>query len=99
MGIGTQNFPYDGYLPAKLTFEPSVAGKAETFDTLAVVCLRPPGASKSSLIGTNTDLVRRLTPLVQEPDTSTTSVHTMLRQAYQRLVQEQKAPAEGVGKI
>lgn len=23
-GIGTQNFPYDGYLPVKLTFDPSV---------------------------------------------------------------------------
>ncbi|CAI9613085.1 unnamed protein product, partial [Staurois parvus] len=100
-GIGTQNFPYDGYLPVRLTFDPSVAGKTETFDTLAVVCPRPVGVSTGSLIiGTNTDLVRRLlTPVVLESDTSTTSVHPLLRQAYQRLVQEQKAPAEGVGKI
>lgn len=39
------------------------------------------------------------TPLVLESGTPTTSVHPVLRQAYQRLVQEQKAPAEGVGKI
>ena len=100
-GIGTQSFPYDGYLPIKLTFDPSLAGKAETFDTLAVVCPRPPGANKSSLIiGTNTDLVRRLlTQLVQGQDAPTLKVHPMLRQAYQRLGLEQKAPAEGVGKI
>ena len=62
-GLGTQNFPYDGYLPVRLTFDPSTAGVAET---LAIVCPRPPGADKNSLIiGTNTDLVRRLlAPLV-----------------------------------
>ena len=100
-GLGTQNFPYDGYLPIKLTFDPSVAGKAETFDTLAVVCPRPPGADRSSLIiGTNTDLVRRLlTPLAQVQSTPAVKVHPMLAQVYQNLVHEQKAPAEGVGKI
>lgn len=57
-GIRTKNFPYTGYLPVKLTVDPSVSGKAETFDTLAVLCPCPPGASKSSLIiGTNTDLI------------------------------------------
>lgn len=78
-----------------------MAGRAETFNTLAVLCPRPPGANRSSLIiGKNTDLVRRLlTPLVQEKSTPVKSVHPMLTQVYQDLVQEQKAPPERVGKI
>lgn len=93
-GLGTQNLPYDGYLPIKLAFDPFVAGKAEICDILAVVCPHPPGASKISLIiGTNTDLLRRL----PEQSTSNPSVHPMLRQVYQCLVQEEKAPAEVVG--
>lgn len=100
-GLGTQNFPYEGFIPIKLTFDPSVAGKAETFDTLAVVCPRPPGAHGSSLIiGTNTDLVRRLlTPLVQKESAQAMKVHPMLTQVYKNIVHEQKAPLEGVGKI
>ncbi|XP_073455926.1 LOW QUALITY PROTEIN: uncharacterized protein [Aquarana catesbeiana] len=100
-GLVTQNFPYEGYIPIKLTFDPSVAGKAETFDTLAVVCPRPPGTHRSSLIiGTNTDLVRRLlTPLVQKESTLATKVRPMLTQVYEDIVHEQKAPPEGVGKV
>lgn len=45
-GIGSQKFPYDGYIPIKITFEPSVAGKTETFNMLALVCPRPPTAWK-----------------------------------------------------
>lgn len=37
-GIGTQKCTYDGYIPIKITFDPAMAGKPETFDTLAVVC-------------------------------------------------------------
>lgn len=100
-GLGAQSFPYDGYLPIKLTFDPSVAGKTEVFDTLAVVCPRPPGASKMSLIiGTNTDLVRRLlTPLVETSNHQDPNIHPMLKTAYQRLVLEQKTPGEGIGKV
>lgn len=59
--IGTTKCPYDGYIPIQIAFGPAVVGKVEAFDTLAVVCPRPPGAGeKSILIGTNTDLVRRL---------------------------------------
>ncbi|XP_040195295.1 uncharacterized protein LOC120928256 [Rana temporaria] len=100
-GLGTQNFPYDGFLPIKLTFDPSVAGEAEVFDALAVVCPRPPGADKSSIIiGTNTNLVRRLlTPLMQKQDTSAIKIHPILTQVYQNLLHEQRAPAEGVGRV
>ena len=45
-GIGTQKLPYDEYIPIKITFNPLLAGKPETFDTLAVVCPRPPGAGQ-----------------------------------------------------
>lgn len=100
-GLGTQNFPYDGYLPVRLTFDPSTAGEAETFDALAIVCPRPPGADKNSLIiGTNTDLVRRLlAPLVLQKGTLPTKIHPMLAQTYRDLRQEEEAPEEGVGKI
>lgn len=58
MGSWNSEFPYDGYLPIKLTFDSSMTG---TFDTLDFVCPRVPGATKSSLIiGSNTDLVKRL---------------------------------------
>ncbi|XP_077327937.1 NACHT, LRR and PYD domains-containing protein 10-like [Lithobates pipiens] len=99
-GLETQNFLY-GYLPVKLTFDPSIAGKTETFDALAVVCPRPPGADRSSLIiGTNTDLVRRLlVPLVQQEKTLPTKIHPMLAQVYRDLKHEEKALEEGVGKV
>lgn len=60
-GIGTTRCPYDGYIPIQISFGPVAVGKEETFDTLVVVCPRPPGAGRNSiLVGTNTDLVRRL---------------------------------------
>lgn len=43
-GIGSNKFPYNGYIPIKNTFGPSVAGKTETFNMLALVCHQPPGA-------------------------------------------------------
>uniref|UniRef100_A0A8C5QDK8 Uncharacterized protein n=1 Tax=Leptobrachium leishanense TaxID=445787 RepID=A0A8C5QDK8_9ANUR len=50
------------------------------------------------IVGTNTDLVQRLlTPIVLE-EGSTKGVHPMLRPVYQRMVEEQKAPAE-VGRL
>uniref|UniRef100_A0A8C5MY14 ribonuclease H n=1 Tax=Leptobrachium leishanense TaxID=445787 RepID=A0A8C5MY14_9ANUR len=46
------------------------------------------------IVGTNTDLVRRLlTPIVLE-EGSTKGVHPMLCPVYQRMVEEQKAPTE-----
>lgn len=69
-GIGTEKFPYNGYLSIQLTFESPVVGYAETFDTLAIVCTCLPGISQGSLIvGTNTNLVRcLLTPIVPAGD-------------------------------
>lgn len=70
-GIGTDKFPYDGHIPIKIPFGPAVTGKMETFDTLAIVCPRPPGAEQNSLlIGTNMDLVRRLLATVVGEDGS-----------------------------
>lgn len=43
-GIVTEKFPYHGYIPIKIKFGPTMAGKIETFDTLAFMCPRPPGA-------------------------------------------------------
>lgn len=60
-GIGTAKCPYDGYIPIQIALGPAAVGKLEAFDTLTVVCPRPPGAGWNSiLIGTNTDLVKRL---------------------------------------
>ena len=65
---------------------------------MAIVCPCPPGADKNSLIiGTNTDLVRRLlAPLVLQKGTLPTKIHPMLARD---LRQEEEAPEEGVGKI
>lgn len=52
------------------------------------------------IVGMNTDLVRRLLiALISEREPATEGVHPMLWQMYQHLVQEQKAPADGVGKF
>uniref|UniRef100_A0A8C5LMT5 ribonuclease H n=1 Tax=Leptobrachium leishanense TaxID=445787 RepID=A0A8C5LMT5_9ANUR len=98
-GIGTEKLPYDGYLQVKLEMGSEVVGQSGGYDALAIVCPRPPGANRSSMIvGTNTDLVRRLlTPIVLE-EGPTKGVHPMLRSIYQRMVEEQKAPAE-VGRL
>ncbi|XP_040195270.1 LOW QUALITY PROTEIN: uncharacterized protein LOC120928229 [Rana temporaria] len=51
------------------------------------------------IVGTNTDLVRRLiTPLVTEERSTSEEMHPMLRPIYQRIIQEQRAPAE-VGRL
>lgn len=73
LGYWSQELPYDVYLSVRLAFDPSVVGQLETFKTLAIVCLHPPGAIRSFLIvGTNTDLIRRLlTPIVSESDPAT----------------------------
>uniref|UniRef100_A0A8C5WE77 ribonuclease H n=1 Tax=Leptobrachium leishanense TaxID=445787 RepID=A0A8C5WE77_9ANUR len=94
-GIGTEKLPYDGYLQVKSEIGSEVIGQSGGCDALAIVCPRPSGANRSSMIvGTNTDLVRRLlTPMVLE-EGSTKGVHPMLRPVYQRMVEEQKAPAE-----
>lgn len=69
--IGTDKCPYDGYIPNQIAFGLAAAGKVEAFDTLAVVSPRPPGAENNSiLIGTNTDLVRRLPSSVLGEDGS-----------------------------
>lgn len=80
-----------------MTFGPSLAGKTEIFDTLAVGCPRPLRAGHNSLlIRTNTDLVRRLfTPLAAE-GSAMEKIHLQLRQDFQHVVQEQRAPAEGM---
>lgn len=91
--FGTQKFPYNGYLLIKLTFDFSVVGQSETFETLVVVCPCPPGVKKNSLLlGMNMDLVRRLlTPLAARSDMTLKSVHPKLHQEYQRIVKGQKA--------
>lgn len=46
LGTGSEKFPYDGYIPIKIIFGPSIAGKMETFDTL--LCAPDPrGLNKS----------------------------------------------------
>ena len=99
-GIGTQKLPYDGCLQVKLEFSSATVGQPGVCDALAIVCPRPPGANRSSMIvGTNTDLVRRLiTPLVTEESSTSEEMHPMLRPIYQRIIQEQRAPAE-VGRL
>lgn len=89
-GIGTDKFPYVGYISIKITF-----------DTLVVVCPRPPGAKQNSiLIVTNTDLVRRLlVPLIGKEDSVPKRIHPQFHQAFKRGTQEQSAPAEGVGRL
>lgn len=65
--------------------------------------MRPlsPGAEQNSLLlGINTDLVRRLlTPIAMKSDSSVEDIHLQLRQAYQCVGEEQKAPMEGLGKL
>lgn len=52
---------FDGYIPIQMYFVPAANGKEEAYDTLAVVCSRSPGVGGNSiLVGTNTDLVKRL---------------------------------------
>lgn len=43
-GIGTAKCLDDGYIPIQMSFGSAAVGKVETFDTLVVVCPRPPGA-------------------------------------------------------
>lgn len=42
---------------------------------------------------------RPLTPLAAKSDLTDKGIHPKLQQAYQRIVQEQKAPAKGAGKL
>lgn len=99
-GIGTQKFPYDEYMPIRITFGPPLTEKTETFYTLAVVCSRPPRAGQNSLlIGTNTDLVRRLLTLLTSKSLAIEKIHPHLRQGFQHVVQEQRAPADGVVRL
>lgn len=75
--------------------------KEAAFDTLTVVCPRPPGAGRNSiLVGTNTDLVRRLLSSVLDEDGSTTNkIHPQLRQACRWVEMEKKALKEEVGRL
>ncbi|XP_068118921.1 uncharacterized protein [Hyperolius riggenbachi] len=101
-GLSAKKFPYDGYLQIKISADPLIFGQSGTFDALAIVCSRPPGSDRSSMIvGTNTHLVRRmLEPLLsREAHLAEGELHPLLRPIYQGLIQEQEAPAEGVGKL
>lgn len=56
------------------------------------------GARNSILIGTNTDLLRRLLSSVLREDGSIPNkIHPQLLQACRRVVREKSAPIEGVG--
>lgn len=98
-GIGVAKCPYDGYIPIWISFRPAAVGKVEAFDALAVVCPRPPRAGQNSiLVGTNTDLVRRLLCSVLTEEGSVKSpIDPQLLKAYRRVAREKKAPEEGVG--
>lgn len=82
-GIRTAKCPYDGHIPIQVAFGPVAAGKEEAFNTLAVVCPRPPRAEQNSiLIRINTDLVRRLLSSVLGEDGSIPNkIHPKLLQA------------------
>ncbi|XP_077340934.1 vomeronasal type-2 receptor 26-like [Lithobates pipiens] len=62
--------PCDGYLQVKLLCDPLRAGESQNFETLALVCPRLPGSSRSLLIfGTNIDLMKWLSaPVVLRCD-------------------------------
>lgn len=99
-GIGTKSLPYDGYVIVHLEFGPSIMGQSESSETLAIVCSRPPGANRSSVIvGTNTGVVRRLlAPIDLECDLKVSKVHPALHPLCCQLQKEQRAP-EAVGRI
>lgn len=69
-GIQAEDYPCDGYLQIKLWCDSWRAGKPQNFETLAIVYPWLPMSTGSSLIvGTNTDLVKRLlAPVVSRCD-------------------------------
>lgn len=99
-GIGTESLPYDGYLQVKLDLGPEVTGQPRSCEALAIVCPRPTGDHRggSMIVGTNTDLVRRLlTPVILE-EGHTGELHPMLRPVYNKIAEERLAPSE-VGRV
>lgn len=76
-------------------------GLESEFNTLAVVCPRPPGAEQNSmLIETNTDLVRRLlVPLIGKDGLVRNEIHPKLHQACQEHHPRTPRTAEGVGRV
>uniref|UniRef100_A0A8C5MGG5 CCHC-type domain-containing protein n=1 Tax=Leptobrachium leishanense TaxID=445787 RepID=A0A8C5MGG5_9ANUR len=95
-GMGMEKFPYDGYIQVKLEFSSEIAGQPRVCDTLAIVCPRPSGANRSSMIvGMNADVLRHLlTPLVTEENPAPKKAHSMSRPACPRRVKEQRTTTE-----
>ena len=60
-GVSAGDYPYDGYVSARLEFSEADVGVSEVLETLALVCPDPAETGGASiLVGTNTPIVRRL---------------------------------------
>lgn len=89
-GLSSHKYPYDGYLSIQLEFTGAVTGVRQAVDTLALVCPDPvKDENIAMLVGTNTQLVKRLFESCREQagDTflGTLAIHPVLREAYETM--------------
>lgn len=100
-GLSSHQYPYSGYLSLQLEFTAAVTGVPQTVNTLALVCPDPMNNDNVAvLVGTNTQLVRKLVESCKEKAgdqfLGTLAIHPIFRKAYEQI--SQSDPAEGVDK-
>lgn len=98
-GLSSHRYPYDGYLSLKLEFTEAVAGVHQVVDTLALVCPDPLAKGGIAiLVGTNTQLVKKLFECCQEHGgegfISTLQVHPLIREAFESCKASLVAPKD-----
>lgn len=89
-GLSSHKYPYDGYLPIKLEFTENVVGLPQAVDTLALVCPdSQPEKRIAILVGTNTNIVRRLFEACKQKlgvhFLHTLSIHPVVREVYESI--------------
>lgn len=96
-GLSSHKYPYDGYLPIKLEFTENVVGLPQIVDTLALVCPdSQPEKRVAVLVGTNTNIVRRLFEACKQKlgdhFLHTLSVHPVVREVYENIQKSDGSP-------